>query len=167
MLSVGSRAQTDTSESGAPAGDVLPFRLLYGNPGEIPPDQTACYVWSEGGRLHIRITPDGDPREIEGELHVTPSGVLKDVSLEAPGLRIRQPAPSLLQFDMRTNDQPEELSVVLAGDVQTLRIDLRIDGERQPTALRIGERQERPKGLPADLALTGARASWIERFGFN
>ena len=59
------------------------------------------------------------------------------------------------------------LSVVLAGDVETLRVSLSLDGQSRPEALRIGERQERPKGLPADLALTGARASWIERFGFN
>ena len=104
---------------------------------------------------------------MQGELHVTPAGVLKDVSLEEAGLRIRQPTPSLLQFDLRTNGEPEELSVVLAGDVEILRVSVRLDGEARAEALRIGERQERPKGLPADLALTGARASWIERFGFN
>ncbi len=167
MLALGSRAQTETETEATPAGDVLPFRLLYGNPGEIPARETACYLWSEGGRLHVRITSDGEPHEVEGELQVSPGGVLKDVSLEASGLRIRQPIPSLLQFDLRTGKTPDELSVVLAGNVEILRIDVRIDGDTHPGALRIGERQERPKGLPADLALTGARASWIERFGFN
>lgn len=147
-------------------GDVLPFRLLYGNPGPVPAE-TACYLWSEGGRLHIRITSGSEPREVEGELRVSPHGVLKDVSLEAGRVRIRQPLPSLLQFDLKTTGRVEELSVVLAGDVEILRVDLRLDGEVHPGALRIGERQERPKGLPADLTLTGSRAGWIERFGFN
>lgn len=148
-------------------GDVLPFRLLYGNPGEGPRGEVACFVWNEGGRLHVRVTADDIAHEIEGALHVSPAGVLKDVSLHAPGMRVRQPRPSLLEFDTRTGTRAEELSVVLAGDIEVLRVDLHIDGEPAPTALRIGEKQERPKGLPADLALTGARASWIERFGFN
>lgn len=167
LVPLGTRAQTVESGNLPPAGDVLPFRLLYGNPGEIQENETACYVWSEGGRLHVRITSDGTPHEVQGELQVAPAGVLKDVSLEETGLRIRQPLPSLLQFDLRTNGEPEELSVVLAGDVELLRVNVQLDGEAHADALRIGERQERPKGLPADLALTGARASWIERFGFN
>lgn len=167
LLSLGSQAQTAQPGTLPPAGDVLPFRLLYGNPGKMPGSETACYVWSEGGRLHVRITSDGTPHEVRGELRVTPAGVLKDVSLEESGLRIRQPVPSLLQFDVRTNGEPEELSVVLAGDVEILRVTVGVDGESHADALRIGERQEKPKGLPADLALTGARASWIERFGFN
>lgn len=167
MLALGTRAQPGVATTPVPAGDVLPFRLLYGNPGPATPNETACFVWSEGGRLHIRVTSDGAPHEIAGALEVTPGGVLKDVSIEAPGIRIQQRRPSLLRFDLRTDEPTEELSVVLAGDVETLRIDLRVDGREQPAALRIGERRERPKGLPADLALTGARASWIERFGFN
>lgn len=167
MLSLGAQAPTRANVDGPPAGDVLPFRILYGNPGEISGGQAACYLWSEGGRLHLRITSDGTAHEVEGSLQVTPGGVLKDVSFDSSELRIRQPLPSLLQFDVRTEAKPEELSVVLAGDVEILRITLTLDGESHPSALRIGERQERPKGLPADLALTGARASWIERFGFN
>lgn len=167
ILASNAPAQIGTRTDLPPPGDVLPFRLLYGNPGVIPAGETACYVWSEGGRLHVRITSDATPREVEGELEVRPGGVLKDVSLEPGGVRVRQPLPSLLQFDFRTDGEPEEISVVLAGDVETLRVNLRLDGRTRPAAVRIGERQEQPKGLPADLALTGARASWIERFGFN
>lgn len=167
LLSLGTQTPLRANVDGPPAGDVLPFRILYGNPGEIPANQAACYLWSEGGRLHLRITSDGKPHDVEGALEVTPGGVLKDVSFDSRGLRVRQPVPSLLEFDVRTDSRSEELSVVLAGDVETLRVSLSLDGQSHPEALRIGERQERPKGLPADLALTGARASWIERFGFN
>lgn len=150
-----------------PAGDVLPFRILYGNPGEMPADEVACFVWNEGGRLHVRVTSDHSSQEIAGELRVEPDGVLKDVSLDASTMRIRQPVPSVLRFDTEAGGSSEELSVVLAGDIEILRVDFRVDGDAAPNALHIGERQEKPKGLPADLALTGARASWIERFGFN
>jgi len=159
--------RTSTAADVTPPGDVLPFRLLYGNPGPLSSHDTAGYLWSEGGRLHLRITAGPARREVAGEFRAIPSGVLKDVLLEEGNVRIRQPIPSLLQFDLRTDGTAEEFSVALAGDIETLRVDLRIDGRPRPTALRIGRRQERPKGLPADLALTGARASWIERFGFN
>jgi len=148
-------------------GDVLPFRIVYGNPGAKPPEETACYVWSEGGRLHVGITSDGTPREVDGELRVTSGGVLKDVGLQSQTLRIRQPSPTVLQFDLRTTGGEQGFDVVLAGDVAAVTIDLRIDGSPKPEALRIGGQQERPRGLPAKLALTGARASWIERFGFE
>lgn len=167
LLSFGVRAPTGANVEDIPPGDVLPFRILYGNPGEMPSSQAACFIWNEGGRLHVRITSDGTPHEIEGSLEVSPDGVLKDVSFESRRLRVRQPVPSWLEFDVQTGASTEELSVVLAGDIETLRVRLRLDGESRPESLRIGERQERPKGLPADLALTGARASWIERFGFN
>ncbi len=151
----------------ATAVDVLPFRILYGNPGTVPAGETACYLWNEGGRLHLRIVSDEAPHEVSGELRVAPDGLLKDVSVEPGRIRVRQPLPALLQFDLRTSEPVEELSVVLAGDVDILSVDLQLDGRRVPDALRIGERQERPVGLPADLALTGARSDWIERFGFN
>ncbi len=167
MLALGTRAGHDDAGPSTPAGDVLPFRLLYGSPAAVTPRETACYLWSEGGRLHIRITAGPTPNEVEGSLEVMPGGVLKDISMTASGIRIQQPRPSLLRFDLRADRHTEEFSVVLAGDVEALRVDLRIDGREQSNALRIGEREERPKGLPADLALTGARASWIERFGFN
>lgn len=167
LLSLGTQTPLRANVDAPPAGDVLPFRILYGNPGKIRTTRTTCYLWSEGGRLHLRITPDGTAHDVTGALEVRPEGVLKDVSFESSGFRIRQPLPSLLQFDVRTQAHAEELSVVLAGDVEILRIALTIDGKTPPEALRIGERQEQPKALPADLALTGYRASWIERFGFN
>lgn len=167
FLSLGTQTPIRANVDTPPAGDVLPFRILYGNPGKILTKDTTCYLWSEGGRLHLRITPDGTSHDVKGALEVRPAGVLKDVSFDSSGIRIRQPVPSLLQFDVTTEAKPEELSVVLAGDVEILRIELTLDGEAHPEALRIGERQEQPKALPADLALTGYRASWIERFGFN
>jgi hypothetical protein len=148
-------------------GDVLPFRIVYGNPGVRETGETACYLWSEGGRLHVRITSDGTPREVDGEIRVTAGGVLKDVGLQSEVLRIRQPSPTLLQFDLRTGKGEQGFDVVLAGDIASVTIDVRIDGEARPNALRIGGERERPRGLPAKLALTGARASWIERFGFQ
>jgi hypothetical protein len=153
--------------AGGEVGDVLPFRIVYGNPGATPSAETACYLWSEGGRLHVRITSDGTPREVDGELRVSAGGVLKDLGLRSEALRIRQPSPTLLQFDLRTSEAEQGFDVVLAGDVASVTIDLRIDGKSRPQALRIGGEQERPRGLPAKLALTGARASWIERFGFQ
>ena len=151
-----------------PAGDILPYRLLYGKPEKIDPGEVACYFWNEGGRLHVRISGSEKPLEIFGQLRAKPSGILKDVDIvENANVRIRQPAPWILQFDARMDPQSEEFSVVVAGDTKTLRVDLTIDGEPSPLTVRIGERKERPRALPADLAFTGARASWIERFGFE
>ena len=160
-------AQEIPAEDKREAGDVLPYRLLYGKPGKTLPGQATCAVWNEGGRLHVRISGGGKALEIAGELRAKPAGILKDVAVTDPGIRIRQPVPWILRFDTRTGSREEEFSVVLAGETRTLRIDLNIDGKPSPEALRIGERAEHPRALPADLAFTGAQASWIERFGFE
>ena len=45
-------------------------------------------------------------------------------------------------------------------------IDFFVDEARDPTAVRIGARRERPRGLPARLEVRGGDPSWLQRFGF-
>lgn len=149
------------------AGDVLPFRILYGSPREDPDRGPRCAVWSEGGRLHFRFQPGDRPQEVSGEIRATPDGILKDAAIDGGSPRLRQPFPSLLQFDFRTGEEREAFSVVMTGDIDVLRIDLEVEGNRRPDLLEIGERAEVPRGLPAELALKGIRADWFERFGLN
>jgi hypothetical protein len=161
-------AMAGSSSAQTPVGDVLPFRIVYGNPNFAESGkEITCYLWSEGGRLHLRITPDGKSHEVEGELRTSSGGILRDVAPLSENLRVRQPSPARLLFDVSVTDQVEGLDIVLGGDAAALTVDLRIDLDQKPHLLRIGEGQERPRGLPAELRISGAEASWIERFGFR
>ncbi|HEY8517777.1 MAG TPA: hypothetical protein VIS07_19890 [Candidatus Binatia bacterium] len=150
-----------------PPADVLPFRLIYGRPAFAIDTGVACFLWSEGGRLHLRLLPDGGRHRVRGELRTSKTGSFRDVTPTSEDLLIRQPRPSKLEFETRTNGKEEGLDVTLGGDFNQLTIDLLIDDEREPEALRIGERRERPRGLPARLEVKGADPSWIKRFGFT
>ncbi|MEW6272404.1 MAG: hypothetical protein AB1689_24240 [Thermodesulfobacteriota bacterium] len=151
----------------APPADVLPFRLLYGRPSFTSNGTVACFLWSEGGRLHLRLVPDGQQHRVRGELRTSKAGSFRDVTPSSEDLQIRQSKPSKLEFETRSAGKEEGLDVTLGGDFNQLTIDLLVDDVREPGALRIGERRERPRGLPARLEVKGADPSWIERFGFD
>ncbi|MFP6665324.1 MAG: hypothetical protein VCC00_14105 [Deltaproteobacteria bacterium] len=147
--------------------DILPFGLLYGSP-EIPEqtDEVLIRVWSQGGRIHLRFIPDGQPHEIDGSLLATGKGVLKDTTPLSDAIRIRQPRPARLDFDGRLTGRVEGLGVILAGDFQSLIFDIKIDGRRQPEKVRIGGDRDRPRTLPVEFALGDPAVGWLDRFGF-
>jgi len=151
----------------APIADTLPFRLLYGRPTFTADGGVAAYLWMEGGRLHVRIVPDGRRHRVHGELRTSRGGSFRDVTPSSEDLPIRQPRPSKLEFETVTGWKEEGLDITLLGDVTQVTVDLEIDGQRRPDAFRIGPRNERPRGLPARLDQHGADPSWIERFGFR
>jgi hypothetical protein len=155
-----------TAALAAAPADVLPFRLLYGRPSFASNGGVTCFLWSEGGRLHLRLVPDGQPHRVRGELRTSKAGAFRDVTPSSEDLQIRQSKPSKLEFETRTGRKEEGLDVTLGGDFNQLTVDLLIDDAREPDAVRIGERRERPRGLPARLEVKGADPSWIERFGF-
>lgn len=148
-----------------PLGDILPFRLLHGRPAGRR--GAPALLWSEGGRLKLRVRPAPGLRRFEGVLRLSGRGVFKDVRPLSEALLVRMPQPSALYFDGRLDHRTEGFDVALAGDFAELTIDLRLDGERRPEDLAIGERAERPAGLPARLELEGAEPAWLERFGFR
>lgn len=145
--------------------DVLPFRVVYGRP---PPEATPAiaHLWSEGGRLKLRLHPTFKGAEIQGELRLSRGGVLKDVRPLSERLRIRMPRPDTLSFDVRMDSADEGFDVALSGDFRSLTVDLRIDRERRPSELAIGAQADRPFGLPVQLNLDDASPVWGERAGF-
>lgn len=146
---------------------MLPFRIVHGRPPADGPPALAT-LWSEGGRLKLRIHPGGaGGPEVEGELRMSRGGIFKDVRPVTENLRVRMPRPDTLSFDGRVGGVDDGLDVVLSGDFLNLTVDLRIDGERRPGDLAIGEHAERPAGLPAQLNLDDDSAVWVERFGFR
>jgi hypothetical protein len=147
-------------------GDVLPFRIVHGRPSEEA-GPAPVMLWSEGGRLKLRLEPRAGPGRAEGELRMSRGGVFKDVRPLSENLRVRMPTPETIRFDVELGSEPEGFDVVLSGDFSTLTVDLRVDGERRPTELAIGEHAERPQALPARLDLDEASASSIDRFGFR
>jgi hypothetical protein len=153
-----------------PIRDTLPFRVAYGRPAYDAEDPPACYLWMEGGRLHLRFTPDRTPdrapHRIEGELRTSDGGFFEDVAPLSERLRPRQPRPAKLMFDTRVANVEEGFDVTPSGDYRHVTIDLLIDGNRNPAALKVGERQTSPAGLPARLRLHGSDPGWLERFGF-
>lgn len=155
-----------TPGAAAPVRDTLPFRIVHGRPQFTSGSETAAYLWFQGGRLRLRITADTRSHRVEGELRTNQGGVFEDVTPISENLRIRQPRPGKILFDLRTGASEEGLDVTLAGDFNQVTVDLLVDSERQPGALRIGEKRRSPAALPARLELRNADSSWVERFGF-
>lgn len=149
------------------SGDILPYAIIHGRPDFQPDSEVGVYLWSEGGRLHLRILPGAKAREVVGELRVSTGGAFRDVAPLSENLRVRQPNPWRMGFDVQSEGKPEGLDVALAGDFEEMSIDIHIDGVRMPKALHIGQQRERPHDLPAHLHLDGAAPGWIERFGFG
>jgi len=159
-------AATPLAADAAPPADTLPYRVVHGRPTFTAEGAVTCYLWSEGGRLHVRVLPDGLPHRVRGELRTSRAGSFRDVTPSSEALVVKQSKPSKLEFETHTGATEEGLDVTLAGDFNQLTVDLSIDDVRVPEALRIGARRERPRGLPARLDVNGADPSWIERFGF-
>ena len=149
-----------------PVRDTLPFRIVYGRPQFSSGDETAIYFWAQGGRFRLRITADEESHKVSGELRTSSGGVFEDVTPLSENLRVRQPRPGKLLFDVRTRDAEEGFDVTLAGDYTQVTIDLVVDGDRRPAIFRIGEKKRSPAALPARLDLRNADSSWLERFGF-
>jgi len=150
----------------APPADTMPFRIVHGRPTFVAEGGVACYLWSEGGRLHLRLLPASTRHRVRGELRTSRAGSFRDVTPLSEDLLVKQSKPSKLEFETHTASKEEGFDVTLSGDFNQLTIDLSIDGVRQPDAVRIGVRRERPRGLPARLDVKGADPSWIQRFGF-
>lgn len=147
-------------------GDTMPFRIVYGRPTFATEAAIACYLWSEGGRLHVRIAPSDLRHRVRGELRTSRAGSFRDVTPSSEDLVVKQAKPSKLEFETHTAGKEEGLDVTLAGDFNQLTLDLTIDDERKPDAVRIGAKRERPRALPVRLDVKGADPSWIQRFGF-
>jgi hypothetical protein len=152
--------------SAEPVRDTLPFRIVHGKPQFSSGAETAIYFWFHGGRFRLRVTADAEPHKVSGELRTSNGGIFEDVTPLSENLRVRQPRPGKLLFDVRTRDAEEGFDVTLAGDYTQVTIDLLVDGERRPAVLRIGEKKRSPSALPARLDLRNADSSWLERFGF-
>ena len=147
--------------------DSLPFGLLYGAPEiQVPAPEIYVRLWSEGGRLHLRFVPDNRSHEIAGSLVATGKGVFKDTATIDEALRIRQQRPSRIDFDGTSIRTLNGLDVILAGDFQSLIVDIKIDGRQLPDRLRIGSGQDTPNRLPVEFGLGGADETWLDRFGF-
>jgi hypothetical protein len=157
---------TATSTDAAPPADVMPFRIVHGRPSFASEPGVKCYLWSEGGRLHLRLVPDATRHRVRGELRTSRSGAFRDVTPTSEELVVKQAKPAKLEFETHTGPKEEGLDVTLAGDFNQLTIDLLIDDVRRPDAVRIGAKGEQPRGLPARLDVKGADPTWIERFGF-
>lgn len=167
LLALCATALVPRAGHGAPAvGDTVPFRILYGRPPFGGQLGIACFLWSEGGRLHIRIVPTETRHRVRGELRTSRAGSFRDVTPTSEDLVVKQAKPSKLEFETHTRGKEEGLDVTLAGDFTQLTIDLTIDEERRPDVLLIGAKRERPRGLPTRLDVKGADPSWIQRFGF-
>ena len=150
----------------APPADVMPFRIVHGRPSFAAEAGVACYLWSEGGRLHLRLVTGSTRHRVRGELRTSRAGAFRDVTPTSEDLFVKQPKPSKLEFETHTGGKEEGLDVTLAGDFNQLTIDLQVDDVRRPEAVRIGAKREQPRGLPARLDVKGADPSWIQRFGF-
>lgn len=151
---------------GQPPADVLPYRLAFGKPAFPSGTEVACYLWLQGGRLRLRVTGDGQPHRVSGELRTNRDGIFEDILPMGERTRIRQLRPDRILFDVREESIEEGFDVTLGGSFEQVTVDLHVDGARRPGQLRIGETKRSPAGLPARLELRDTESTWLERFGF-
>ena len=153
------------ARAAAPA-DTMPYRVVHGRPTLSTEGAVTLFLWSEGGRLHVRLRPDSSRHRVRGELRTSRDGFFRDVTPLSEDLVVKQSKPSKLEFETHTGAKEEGLDVTLAGDFNQVTVDLTIDDVRTPEAVRIGAKRETPRGLPVRLDVKGADPSWIQRFGF-
>ena len=147
--------------------DLLPFERLYGSPEILERQETLqVRLWSEGGRLHLRVIPDGTPHEFQGSLSATGKGILKDSVPLSRTTRIRQFKPGRIDFDGASDEKVSGFDVILAGDFQSLIFDIWIDGKQIVERVKIGSDRTPPAILPVEFGLGLADESWLDRFGF-
>jgi hypothetical protein len=166
VAALGVVATLATPAPAAPPADTMPYRVVHGRPAFTPEGAITCFLWSEGGRLHLRVRPNGAAHRVRGELRTSRDGFFRDVTPLSEDLLVKQSKPSKIEFETHTAAKEEGLDVTLAGDFNQVTIDLTVDGVRAPDALRIGARSATPRGLPVRLDVKGADPSWIPRFGF-
>lgn len=150
----------------ASPADTMPYRVVHGRPTLSAEGAVTLFLWSEGGRLHVRLLPDSSRHRVRGELRTSRDGFFRDVTPLSEDLVVKQSKPSKLEFETHTGAKEEGLDVTLAGDFNQVTVDLTIDDVRTPQAVRIGAKRETPRGLPVRLDVKGADPSWIPRFGF-
>ena len=154
------------THAAAPA-DTMPFRVVYGRPEFTSEVGVTCYLWSEGGRLHLHLQPGSTRHRVHGQLRTSHTGAFRDVIPSSEEVLVKQANPSKLEFETESGRRGDDgLDVTLTGDFNQLTIDFFVDEARDPTAVRIGARRERPRGLPARLEVRGGDPSWLQRFGF-
>lgn len=149
----------------APA-DSMPYRVVHGRPTFTPEGAVTFFFWSEGGRLHLRVLPNGSAHRVRGELRTSRDAYFRDVTPLSEDLLVKQSKPSKIEFETHTAAKEEGLDVTLAGDFSQVTLDFTVDGVRAPGAVRVGARHAIPRGLPVRLDVKGADPSWIQRFGF-
>jgi hypothetical protein len=158
--------QAAAARAAAPA-DTMPFRVVYGRPDFATETDVACYLWSEGGRLHMRLRSDSTRRQVRGELRTNSGAAFRDVVPSSEDVLVKQSKPSKLEFETQSGHRVDDgLDVTLSGDFNQLTVDFYVDDAREPGSVRIGARRERPRGLPLRLEVKGGDSSWIQRFGF-
>src|SRR3569832_1084536 len=125
-----------TASATPQAGDTMSFRIVYGRPTFSNEAGVACYLWSEGGRLHVRLVATETRHRVRGELRTSRAGSIRDEPPTSEDLVDKQSKPSKLESETRTGAKEEGLDVTLAGDFNQLTIDLTVDDERKPDAVR-------------------------------
>ena len=157
------------ARAAAGIGDILPYRLIHGRPDFSSDEEAEIFVWSEGGRLKLRVRPRSHSSKVEGTFRVDQGGIFRDVRPNSEDVRIRQPSQSVLSFDLELPAETQEpgLDVAVAGDFATLYIDFTLDGVRRPTAVAIGGRRQRPVALPAQLNLEDGPGDWYQQLPFE
>jgi hypothetical protein len=151
----------------ADPADELPFRVLYGRPDFETDGDVVCFLWSEGGRLHVRVQSAKAHHTVRTALRTNRRGAFRDVTPSSEDVLIKQANPARLEFETQAGRRPNDgIDVTLTGDFDQLTVDFLVDDARRADAVRIGERRERPRGLPARLEVKGGDPSWIQRFGF-
>jgi hypothetical protein len=149
----------------APPKANIPYRFAFGRPTLEVGARSKCYLWLEGGRLHLRLTGTERRPRIEGEIRTSLTGKFEDPTPLSEELRLRQPRPSKIMFYLEAGPREEGFDVALAGDYNHVTLDLFIDGQQAAEDVHVGGSLLKPEGLPVRIRIGRGARSFLDRLG--
>lgn len=119
-------------------------------PNIFPGQEKGYFIWTDGNRVHIRATTEGERLIFSGQ--ATGNGAIvriEDVAQEKVELTIREDVNEM-DFQWAATGGPDGLDFTFTGDM--LQLNLRIDGKAEPELVFVGaDRLTLKNGLPLRL----------------
>jgi hypothetical protein len=119
-------------------------------PNMFPGQEKGYFIWTDGNRVHIRATTEGERLIFSGQ--ATGNGAIvriEDVAQEKVELTVREDV-SEIDFQWGATGGPDGLDFTFTGNM--LQLNLRIDGKAEPEFVFVGaDRLTLENGLPLRL----------------
>jgi hypothetical protein len=119
-------------------------------PNIFPGQEEGYFIWTDGNRVHIRVTTEGERLIFSGQAIGNGAIVrIEEVAQEGIDITIREDV-NQMDFQWAATGGPDGLDFTFTGDM--LQLNLRIEGEAKPELVFVGaDRLTLKNGLPLRL----------------